>query len=203
MSQSDFSAPIDDRYFEDYRPGFEGVYGPVAVTEAEVLEFGRKFDPQDMHTDPEKAAARPVRRADRERLAHVGAADAALREPLPLEGREPREPRPGRAALVQAGAAGRRIAHSRTHSRGQPVALEAGPRHGADVGRGSQPERRGGDEPEGDEYPALPGSGMTPAPRYSPAHRDHGGAAHARQRLPVGPRPGLREHRPLHDRGGL
>ena len=59
MSQSDFSAPIDDRYFEDYRPGFEGVYGPVAVTEAEVLEFGRRFDPQDMHTDPEKAAAGP------------------------------------------------------------------------------------------------------------------------------------------------
>ena len=59
MSQSDFSAPIDDRYFEDYRPGFECVYGPVAVTEAEVVEFGRKFDPQDMHTDPDKASRGP------------------------------------------------------------------------------------------------------------------------------------------------
>ena len=59
MSQLDFSAPIDDRYFEDYLPGFEQVYGPVAVTEAEVLEFGRRFDPQDMHTDPDKAARGP------------------------------------------------------------------------------------------------------------------------------------------------
>ncbi|MGZ9073675.1 MAG: MaoC family dehydratase [Rhodoplanes sp.] len=59
MSQSDFSAPIDDRYFEDYRPGFECVYGPVAVTEAEVVEFGHKFDPQDMHTDPDKASRGP------------------------------------------------------------------------------------------------------------------------------------------------
>ncbi|MFZ0457189.1 MAG: MaoC family dehydratase [Rhodoplanes sp.] len=57
--QPDFSAPIEDRYFEDYLPGFEQVYGPVAVTEAEVLEFARRFDPQDMHTDPEKAARGP------------------------------------------------------------------------------------------------------------------------------------------------
>ena len=56
MSQSDFSAPIDDRYFEDYLPGFEQVYGPLPVTEAEVVEFGRRFDPQDMHMDPNKAA---------------------------------------------------------------------------------------------------------------------------------------------------
>ena len=57
--QPDFSAPIEDRYFEDYLPGFEQVYGPVAVTETEVIEFGRRFDPQDMHTDPEKAACGP------------------------------------------------------------------------------------------------------------------------------------------------
>jgi acyl dehydratase len=59
MSQSDFSAPIEDRYFEDYLPGFEQVYGPAAVTEAEVVEFGRRFDPQDMHMDPDKAARGP------------------------------------------------------------------------------------------------------------------------------------------------
>jgi acyl dehydratase len=58
-SQPDFSAPVEDRYFEDYVPGFEQVYGPVTVTEAEVIEFGRRFDPQDMHTDPEKAARGP------------------------------------------------------------------------------------------------------------------------------------------------
>jgi acyl dehydratase len=59
MGQSDFSAPVDDRYFEDYLPGCEQVYGSVAVTEADILEFGRRFDPQDMHTDPDKAARGP------------------------------------------------------------------------------------------------------------------------------------------------
>jgi acyl dehydratase len=59
MSQPDFAAPIEDRYFEDYRPGFEHIYGTVAVTEEEVLEFGRRYDPQDMHADPEAAARGP------------------------------------------------------------------------------------------------------------------------------------------------
>src|SRR5947207_292227 len=45
-----------ERYFEDYPPGavFEG--GGIAVTEAEILEFAGKYDPQAMHTDPEAAA---------------------------------------------------------------------------------------------------------------------------------------------------
>ena len=60
-NQPDFSAPIEDRYFEDYVPGFAQVYGSVAVTEAEILEFGRRWDPQDMHTDPEKAARGPFK----------------------------------------------------------------------------------------------------------------------------------------------
>ena len=46
----------DGRYFEDYPPGavFEG--GPVMVSEAELLDFARRYDPQAMHTDPEAAA---------------------------------------------------------------------------------------------------------------------------------------------------
>ena len=46
-----------ERYFEDYPPGavFEG--GGIAVTEAEILEFARKYDPQAMHTDPERRRA--------------------------------------------------------------------------------------------------------------------------------------------------
>src|SRR5437763_9730693 len=45
-----------ERYFEDYPPGavFEG--GGIAVTEAEILEFAGKYDPQAMHTDPGAAA---------------------------------------------------------------------------------------------------------------------------------------------------
>lgn len=59
--QPDFSVPIDERHFEDYVPGFEQVYGTVSVTEADILEFARRWDPQDMHIDPEKAARGPFK----------------------------------------------------------------------------------------------------------------------------------------------
>src|SRR5438874_9399921 len=47
---------MSERYFEDYPPGavFEG--GTVEVSEAEILEFARRYDPQTMHTDPAAAA---------------------------------------------------------------------------------------------------------------------------------------------------
>ncbi|HEY7431371.1 MAG TPA: MaoC family dehydratase [Streptosporangiaceae bacterium] len=51
--------PADQRYFEDYRPGAVYEYGYATVTEPEILEFARRFDPQPIHTDPEYAAAGP------------------------------------------------------------------------------------------------------------------------------------------------
>lgn len=44
------------RYFEDYPPGavFEG--GAVLVSESDIVEFARRYDPQTMHTDPAAAA---------------------------------------------------------------------------------------------------------------------------------------------------
>ena len=59
MNPSDFSAPITDRYFEDYRPGFVGEYGSITVSQEEVIEFARRFDPQTFHTDPIRAARGP------------------------------------------------------------------------------------------------------------------------------------------------
>jgi len=50
-----FSRPIDDRYFEDYVTGDVHEFGAAAVTEAEIIEFGRAFDPQSFHIDPERA----------------------------------------------------------------------------------------------------------------------------------------------------
>jgi acyl dehydratase len=46
----------EERYFEDYIPGDVFEYGEIRVDEAEIIEFARRFDPQDMHVDPEAAA---------------------------------------------------------------------------------------------------------------------------------------------------
>jgi acyl dehydratase len=44
-------------YFEDYAPGAISEYGEIRVSEADIIEFARRFDPQDMHVNP-KAATR-------------------------------------------------------------------------------------------------------------------------------------------------
>lgn len=49
------SLPVD-RWFEDYEPGSVHEFGSIVVPEDEVLAFGRRFDPQVFHTDPEAAA---------------------------------------------------------------------------------------------------------------------------------------------------
>src|SRR5690242_15691484 len=48
------TAPI--RYFEDYKPGAVFTAGSIAVSEAEIIDFAGKYDPQQMHTDPEAAS---------------------------------------------------------------------------------------------------------------------------------------------------
>lgn len=50
-----FAAPPEDRWLEDYEPGSVHEFGDIEVEEAEVLSFGRRFDPQVFHTDPEGA----------------------------------------------------------------------------------------------------------------------------------------------------
>jgi acyl dehydratase len=57
MSPSHFALPAEDRYFEDYVPGSVFEFGEIRVDEAEIVEFARRFDPQDMHVDREKAAS--------------------------------------------------------------------------------------------------------------------------------------------------
>ena len=56
MNTSDFPAPITDRYFEDCRLGFVGEYGSITVAEDAVIEFAKRFDPQEFHIDPIRAA---------------------------------------------------------------------------------------------------------------------------------------------------
>jgi acyl dehydratase len=51
-----FKTGVEDRYFEDYVSGDVHEFGAIAVEEAEMIAFARRFDPQPFHTDP--AAAR-------------------------------------------------------------------------------------------------------------------------------------------------
>lgn len=56
MTVLDLPVPRDDRYLEDYIPGSSFEYGPISVSESEIIEFASKFDPQDIHINREKAA---------------------------------------------------------------------------------------------------------------------------------------------------
>jgi acyl dehydratase len=47
-----FNIPIYERYFEDYVPGSVYEFGPIAVTEEEIIEFAKRYDPQIFHIDP-------------------------------------------------------------------------------------------------------------------------------------------------------
>jgi acyl dehydratase len=42
-------------YLEDLKPGQTFKAGPVTMTQDEIIEFARKYDPQAFHTDPIKA----------------------------------------------------------------------------------------------------------------------------------------------------
>ena len=44
------------RYFEDYVPGAVYTAGAIAVTESDIIDFARRYDPQPMHTDPDAAS---------------------------------------------------------------------------------------------------------------------------------------------------
>jgi acyl dehydratase len=45
------------RYFDDFQPGDRFESAQLVVTEALIIEFGRSYDPQVFHTDPEAARA--------------------------------------------------------------------------------------------------------------------------------------------------
>jgi acyl dehydratase len=47
------------RYWEDFEVGEVTELGPVEVTETEILEFARRYDPQPFHVDSEAAKASP------------------------------------------------------------------------------------------------------------------------------------------------
>lgn len=47
--------PLAERYLEDYTPGEVLEVGSVSISEEEIIEFARRYDPQPYHTDPQAA----------------------------------------------------------------------------------------------------------------------------------------------------
>ena len=50
-----FKTPVEDRYFEDYVPGAVHEFGRITIDEESIVAFGKQFDPQLFHIDPEGA----------------------------------------------------------------------------------------------------------------------------------------------------
>ncbi len=59
MSTPELAVPAQERYFEDYIPGSVYEFGSLPVEQAEIIDFAKRFDPQEFHTDPEAAARGP------------------------------------------------------------------------------------------------------------------------------------------------
>ncbi len=47
--------PVPKFYFEDFKPGLFGEYGPRLITREEILAFAAEFDPQPIHLDEDAA----------------------------------------------------------------------------------------------------------------------------------------------------
>ncbi len=59
LSDTDFAAPVEDRWFEDYVPGSVYEFGHAAVSEEDIVAFAQLYDPQAIHDDPDWAATGP------------------------------------------------------------------------------------------------------------------------------------------------
>ena len=51
LGESDFAVGVEARYFEDYQAGAVYEYGYASVSEAEIIAFAERFDPQPIHLD--------------------------------------------------------------------------------------------------------------------------------------------------------
>ena len=59
ISDLDLPHPIDDRWYDDYVPGTTYEFGTVSLSESQIVDFARLYDPQSIHADPRAAAAGP------------------------------------------------------------------------------------------------------------------------------------------------
>ena len=57
MTLNKLPGPANQRSFEDIRAGQVYEFGTITVSEKDIINFARQFDPQDFHLDPAKAAS--------------------------------------------------------------------------------------------------------------------------------------------------
>ena len=55
MSKCSFHTTTQERYLDDFVEGAVHEFGPVSISEDEIVRFGKRFDPQIFHTDPVEA----------------------------------------------------------------------------------------------------------------------------------------------------
>ena len=55
MHEGNFNTTTQERYLDDYVEGTIHEFGPITITKDEIIQFGKKFDPQVFHTDPNRA----------------------------------------------------------------------------------------------------------------------------------------------------
>ena len=151
MNPSDFPTPITDRYFEDYRPGFVGEYGSITVSQEEIVEFARRFDPQTFHTDPIRAARGPFGG-----LIASGWHTAALTMNRFITADVNAKSNDDKTALDAAGEARRHALDPRDHSRSQTFQFQAGQGTRPGPDRGPQPGQRNRHEPQGYDPVSVP-----------------------------------------------
>lgn len=59
LGETDFAAPVGDRWFEDYVPGSVYEFGHASLSATDIVAFARLYDPQPIHTDPEWSTTGP------------------------------------------------------------------------------------------------------------------------------------------------
>ncbi len=57
MRIREFKTLPNDRYFEDYELGATYLLGTFTLSESDIIDFARRFDPQPFHVDHDAAAA--------------------------------------------------------------------------------------------------------------------------------------------------
>jgi acyl dehydratase len=57
LKTGDKAMPNPDRYFDDLQVGEVSTGAPILITDEDIMAFGRVYDPQPFHTDPDAAAS--------------------------------------------------------------------------------------------------------------------------------------------------